>query len=210
MKEYINKIKELFGSNLDQKKKSQNLVLIIILLAISLIAINNIFDDSTNTNTNATTNATTNTTNKSKTNDKKTIVETGNNLENTEYTELEGRLKSILDQISGVDDVSVMLTYSSYGKMIPVYDIKEDVDIEETGVAESNKTSQKTVTEKKVAYEEQNSDRKVIVESRGAPVVEGAIIAAKGANNLDINIKIKEAVSSVTNVPLHKVQVFEK
>lgn len=203
MKGYIERIKGMFGSDVDQKRKNQNLLLAIILLVISLIAINSIFKDDKATDSNL-----------KNTDDKTSVVQTSkinnisNNLENTEYTELEGKLKAILEQISGVSEVSVMLTYSSYGKMVPVYDVKEDVNIEESGVAGSNKTSQKTVTEKNVAYEEQDSNKKVVVESTTAPIVEGAIITAKGANDSDINMKIKEAVSVVTNIPLYKVQVF--
>lgn len=197
MKEYINKIKAMFSKDVDQKRKNQNLALIIILLVISLIAINTIFEKDKTANDNT------------KTSQSET-TKSSNNLENDEYTELEGRLKAILEQISGVSEVSVMLTYSSYGKMVPVYDVKEDVNIEDTGVSGSSKTSKKTVTEKNVAYEEQDSDKKVIVESMSAPIVEGAIITAKGINVSDIGTKIKEAVAVVTNVPIHKVQVFEK
>jgi len=193
----MNKIKGMFGSNVDQKRKNQNLALIIILLVISLIAINTIFnDEKTKSSTKATTASET--------------TKTSNNLGTSEYTEIEENLKAILEEISGVSEVSVMLTYSSYGKMIPVYDVKEDVNVEENGVDENSKTSKQTVTEKKVAYEEQDSNKEVVVESREAPVVEGAIIVAKGVSNSEISEKIKEAVSVVTDVPLYKVQVFEK
>lgn len=205
MKEYIEKIKNMFGSNVDQKRKNQNLVLAIILLVISLVAINNIFSENKTTGDKSTLND-----GKTTTVETSKINNTSNNISNTEYTELEGKLKAILEQISGISEVSVMLTYSSYGKMVPVYDVKEDVNIEESGVANSNKTSQKTVTEKNVAYEEQDSSKKVIVESMGAPIVEGAIITAKGLNSSDINMRIKEAVATVTNIPIYKVQVFEK
>lgn len=199
MKDYIDKIKKMFGNNIDQKRKNQNMALAIILLVIALIAINTIFYD------NKKDNVTSNTIG-----EKSTSIQTSNNLASNEYTELEGRLTKILDQIAGVSEVSVMLTYSSYGKMVPVYDVKEDTNIEESGVAGSSKTSQKTVTEKNVAYEEGDSSKKVIVESQGSPIVEGAIVTAKGADNLDVSNKIKQAVAAVTNVPIYKVQVFGK
>ena len=41
------------------------------------------------------------------------------------------------------------------------------------------------------------------------PKVEGAIVIAQGAKNISIKTDIINAVSSVTGLPEHKVQVFE-
>ena len=42
------------------------------------------------------------------------------------------------------------------------------------------------------------------------PVVEGAIVVAKGANSVDIKSRIASAISAITNLPVYKIQVFEK
>lgn len=41
------------------------------------------------------------------------------------------------------------------------------------------------------------------------PKVEGAIVIAKGANDINIKASITEAVAAVTGVAQYKVQVFE-
>ena len=40
--------------------------------------------------------------------------------------------------------------------------------------------------------------------------VEGIIIVAKGANTVEIKSKIATAAAMAVNVPVYKVQVFEK
>ena len=42
------------------------------------------------------------------------------------------------------------------------------------------------------------------------PKVEGAIVVAKGASSVDMRSQIATAISTVTNVPVYKIQVFEK
>ena len=66
------------------------------------------------------------------------------------------------------------------------------------------------ITEKQVAYNEESGNKTAIVESIEMPVVEGAIVVAKGANSVDIKSRIASAISAITNLPVYKIQVFEK
>ena len=49
----------------------------------------------------------------------------------------------------------------------------------------------------------------IIVKKTISPKIEGAIIAATGANNSTIKANIIEAVEAVTGLATHKIQVFE-
>lgn len=40
------------------------------------------------------------------------------------------------------------------------------------------------------------------------PKIEGVIVTAEGANNVNVKANIIAAVEAVTGVPTHKVQVF--
>ena len=73
-----------------------------------------------------------------------------------------------------------------------------------------NKSGDKSTTEKVVAYNEKSGSKSAIVESVECPKVEGAIVVAKGASSVDLRSKIASAVSTVVNIPVYKVQVFEK
>lgn len=41
------------------------------------------------------------------------------------------------------------------------------------------------------------------------PKIEGAIITAQGASNIDVKTNIIQAVEAVTGLATHKIQVFE-
>lgn len=168
----------------DKEKRTQNLVLLVILLVILLISINLIFDKNGGNESNTT-----------KAESDGNVSSASNNID---QTDLEKKLENILSQISGISDVSVVLTYSQDTKQNVVYNTKE-----ETKDGNSSK-------EASVAYNETSGSKTAIIESVELPKIEGAIVVAKGANSVEIRSKIASAISSVTNIAAYKVQVFEK
>lgn len=193
MKKYIDSLCSMFSKDKDKKTKTQNLIFLLILLVFTLICINSIYKDSTVETIGK----------------EEKQEENSNKIEEASYNSTEENLKNILSEISGISEVSVMITYSSEEKMIPVYDIKEDTTVEEDSDGNVSKTSKKTTTEKTVAYEEKDGEKTAIVESKKSPEIIGAIIAAKGIDNTNA-AKIKETVSNTLDIPLHKVEVFSK
>ena len=168
----------------DKKRRTENLILLVVLLVVILIAINYIFTDDNSNSTNTSPNIINN----------KEANGDINKVDNS----LEEKLEIILSQISGISDVSVVLSYSKDTTQNVVYNTTEEQN-------ENGKT-----LEKQVAYNEQGGNKTAIVESINMPVVEGAIVVAKGASSVDIKSRIASAISSVTNLPVYKVQVFEK
>ena len=198
MNKYIESIKNMFAKDKDNKTKTQNLIFIVILLVFTLIVINSVFsNDSSPINSD------------NAQNEKKNL-DNSNKTKSTNYNDIEGKLKDTLSSISGVSDVSVMITYSSENKRIPVYDIKEDSTVEETSDGTDSKTTKKTTTEKNVAYEESSGEKIAIIESNELGNAIGAIIVANYGNNVTLCSKIKEAVANTLNIPIHRVQVFER
>ena len=124
------------------------------------------------------------------------INEVKENVEISDNTEK--KLEVILSQISGISDVSVVLTYSKDAKQNIVYNTKEESTADEKNV------------EKTVAYNEENGKKTAIVESVELPKVEGAIVVARGASSVDIRSKVANAIANVLDIPVYKVQVFEK
>ena len=175
----------------DKKRKNENLILVVVLLTILLISINYIFNDK---NSNSTSKA-------------QNIINSETKNENEEYNKttsaiseytLENKLEDILSKIYGISEVSVVLSYSKDSKQNVVYNTSEEEK-------EGNKK-----TEKQVAYNEESGKKTAIVESVEMPVIEGAIVVAKGANSVDIKSRIASAIAAVTNLPIYKIQVFEK
>ena len=168
----------------NKEKRTENLIFLVIMLVILLIAINYIFfpkvEDKENTSNNDT---------------------TSDNImvsEEVAKTDLEQKLESVLSQISGITEVSVVLTYFTDKVTTPIYNTKETTKDGET------------TNEKSVAYNEDGSKKTAIIESVELPKVEGAIVVAKGADTVEKRSKISSAIAAVTNIAAYKVQVFEK
>ena len=61
---------------------------------------------------------------------------------------------------------------------------------------------------KDVIYEEKNGSKIPITQTVIKPKIEGAIITADGADDINIKNNIIEAVEAVTGIATHKIQVF--
>ncbi len=176
----MEKLKEL----LNKDKKMSNLILIAVLLVIVLIFMNYIFNEPEK-NSNGTT---------------ATLSE--NIMESSE--DIESKLANIIQKIDGVETANVMVSFSSTEKIIPVYDTKENIDT----TTDEDKTSSKKTVEKTVAYEGEGSSKSALLESKQTAEATGAIVVVNGSITESVKLEIKEAVSMVTSVPLHKVQIF--
>lgn len=187
---YLDTIKSGFK---DKEKRTQNLILLIVLLVILLIATNYIFKDSKSDE---------NSQKKSQISNNTSYLNNINDIEDETKSvlasDVEEKLENILGMINGIDDVSVMLTFTSGAKQNIAYNTKETTKDGENSIEQS------------VAYNEEGSSKKAIVESVETPQVEGVIIVAKGASGVEIKQKIATAVAMAVNVPVYKIQIFEK
>ena len=188
---WIERIKNIFCN---KEKRVENLVSFWIILIITLIFINKILKDDDST--------------------KKTdyVNETGVELASSENVktssdELEKKLENILKKVNGVGNVSVLLTYSESGSVIPIYNISQS-----TSTTEEKDTSGGTRTivsedNKKDVITDSSSN--IVTEKKVMPKIEGAIITAQGAKDPNIKSNIISAVEAVTGLANHKIQVFE-
>ena len=204
IKEQFEKVKKLFkNENIPEKKKIQNLVFFLILLIITVIAINFIWSDnnknSSSANTNnaelATTydNAPTNTDNSNS---------SDNNLQND--------LEKILSNIKGAGSVKVLITYSESSSVVPIYNESTNTSTtEEKDTSGGTRTIDQQGGSKDVVFTQDNGNQTPIIEKTIMPKIEGAIILAEGANDAQIKSNIIQAVQAVTGLSMYKIQVFE-
>ena len=185
----MEKFKNLFKN---KEKRVENLVLFLILLIITLIVINKILEKDEKTE-----------------NFKNQInVELASDTENMQDTgNLEKRLEKILSKISGVGEVSVLITYSESSSLVPIYNVNLSTStIEEKDTSGGVRTTETENNQKEVVTD---GNSKIITEKKLTPKVEGAIVTAKGASNVTIKTNIISAVEAVTGIATHKIQVFE-
>ena len=187
----IEKIKNIFTN---KEKRVENLISFLIILIITLIVINKILksDDEPKEDYK---------------NEIGVELATISNNSNFSDDNLEKRLEKILEKIEGVGKVSVSITYSEASSIVPVYNINSS-----TSTTEETDTSggtRKVQNEKKQKDIITDSGSNIITEKILSPKIEGAVITAKGASDGKVKSNIIDAVTAVTGIPAHKIQVFE-
>lgn len=194
------KLKKIFPKNDgNNKKKIENILVFIVILAITIVAINYIWngDESSKSSNEVPEAENTN-----------SVVQVSTD---TSYDENEEKLANILSNIEGVGKVKVLLTYSQTSTYVPIYNenLKES-NTTETDSAGGSRTVEESDSQKEVIYKEDgNGNREPVTQSIISPKIEGAIITAEGANNADVKTAIVQAVEAATGLATHKIQVFK-
>ena len=187
------KVNQFFKGDGNNKKKIENLSFFLIILVVTVIAINVIWKDKSS----------------EKKEDNSDTSKKLASIEETTYIEndLESRLEDILSNISGVGKVKVLITYNETEELIPVYN-KTDKKSTTNEVDSSGGTRvvEEIDTSEEVVYQ----NEEIITQKTISPKIEGAIITAQGANNSLIKANIIQAVEAATGLATHKIQVFEK
>ncbi len=206
LKESIKKFKESISKQKEQnnKKNIENLVVFLILLIITIIAINTIWGgkkEETNQENG-------NTSYKKLAENINNSIDS-NNSQLNEYN-LEENLEDILSKITGVGKVKVLVTYSETSEVVAMYNEKNTLNnTEETDTNGGVRKIEQTDTDKEIIYEEKNGQKTPITQKVIMPKIEGAIVTAEGASNPAIKTNIIQAVSATTGISTYRIQVFE-
>ena len=129
---------------------------------------------------------------------------------NTESNSLEENLKKILATIKGVGEVNVFINYSESSKTIAMYDEKTTVSTtEENDSTGGIRNTTSTETQKDVVFSDTSGTKNPVTEKIVMPVIEGAIITAKGASDVNVKKNILVALQAATGLSIDKIQVFE-
>lgn len=206
LKESIKKFKESISKQKEQnnKKNIENLVVFLILLIITIIAINTIWGGKKE----ETKQENGNTSYKKLAENINNSIDS-NNSQLNEYN-LEENLEDILSKIAGVGKVKVLLTYSETSEVVAMYNEKNTLNnTEETDTNGGVRKIEQTDTDKEIIYEEKNGQKTPITQKVIMPKIEGAIVTAEGASDPAIKTNIIQAVSAATGISTYRIQVFE-
>ena len=190
--------------NKNHKKKIENLVFFVIILIVTIVIINIIWNGDKKNSSND--KDVQNDTSKQLASSDTSSLEVSSNTTN----ELEIKLEEILSKIQGVGEVEVFINYSESSEIIPMYnESTQTSNTEETDTSGGTRTIEETDSQKEIIYEESDGEKTVITQKVVEPQIEGAIITAKGAGNAEVKTRIIQAVEAVTGLATHKIQVFE-
>ncbi len=123
----------------------------------------------------------------------------------------ENQLKEALENIVGVEDVTVMINL----------DATETKVLEKNTVVQSQQTDEVDREGGKRKVEDMSRDEQVVIIRNGEqetpivlktkkPEIRGVLVVAKGAENLKVKQMVIEAVTRVLDVPNHRVSVLPK
>lgn len=205
LKEIINKSEgENQGNN---KKKIENMVFLVIILIITIVIINYIWNGNKSSNKTITNSAGKQlaTTQSSQNNQSLNNSQIGTNIIN-----LEERLENILSNINGVGNVKVFINYSESSETVAMCNENSKTSVtEETDTSGGVRKVESTDTQKEIVYQENDGEKTPIIQKTIEPKIEGAIITAKGASDINVKTSIIQAVEAATGLATHKIQVFE-
>lgn len=195
---FKDKLKSLIKTEDGKSKKNiENLVVFIILLVVTLIIINTIWNDNETDNSNTV-------------QDKGVVLANANNDSVSTEDATQKNLKQILSKIEGVGKVEVLITYSESSQVIAMYNEKyKESQTEEGDTSGGTRVIQEVSKDKEIIYQEENGEKVPITEKVVMPKMEGALIVAEGANNATVKTNIIQAVEALTGLATHKIQVLE-
>ena len=206
---FKNKLKSIIGdrnNDGNNKKKIENLVFLVIVLIITVVVINYIWNGNKSSNKTITNSA-----GRQLASSKTSQDADSNQSSSSSNSEgLERRLEDILKNIEGVGDVKVFINYSESSETVAMYnENSKKSTTEETDKSGGVRKVEETDSQKEVIYQEQNGNKTPIVQKTVEPKIEGAIITAKGASDINVKTNIIQAVEAATGLATHKIQVFQ-
>lgn len=184
---------------LGNKKKIENLVFLLVILIVTIIAINYIWNDKDkNVKQSATVN-------------KPVDVNINDIGASNEEENLEKKLENILSKINGVGKADVMITYNESTQIIPVYNKKEKTsNTDESDSGGGKRKVEEVDSSEEVVYTDSTGKGEIVTQKTISPKIEGAIIICEGADNPSIKTSVIQAVEAATGIATHKIQVFKK
>jgi stage III sporulation protein AG len=126
-------------------------------------------------------------------------------------SQLESRLKDLLESMVGVGTVSVMVTVDSTEET--VVQLNEKTTQQLTNESDKNGTSRHVTDitrDGQVVLYEVSGGQAPIVVKKVKPKVRGAVVVAKGAENATVRKLVQEAVSRGLDVPMNRISVVPR
>lgn len=123
----------------------------------------------------------------------------------------EKELQLALEEIMGVEDVTVIITVEATEKKVfeKNTNLKNQVTNEEDSNGKSKQVEDQSHDEQIVLTREGDKEVPIVQEIR-KPEISGVLVVAKGVENIQVKKWMIEAVTRVLNVPNYKVAVIPK
>ena len=186
------------NENKGDKKKIESIIFLIIILIVTVIIINSVWNGESED---------------SKVQNDKVlakVLESDSEDKTYGYYTLQQDLENILETMEGVGRVKVLINYAETSTTVAMYnETKTESTTEEKDTEGGIRNVTQTDTQKEIAYTSETGESAPITEKIVMPIIEGAVITAEGAGNVNVKANIISATQAVTGLATHKIQVFQ-
>lgn len=117
---------------------------------------------------------------------------------------LESKMQNVLSNISGSGKVSVMVTLSSSLEIVYAESVDEKNN---SSVSSNNSTSTKNTTSNTIIVKNNGVNSPLVVKEI-LPEIKGVVVVCEGAKDVNIKLKIVQAVKALLDIPSNNIQVF--
>lgn len=117
---------------------------------------------------------------------------------------LENKLESVLSQIKGAGQVTVMVTLQNGPELKIANSVDERTN---TSTTNGNTTNSVTVVENPIIIT-QNGTSSPLVLMEIMPKIQGVVVVAEGANNVRTKLELLEAVQSLLEIENNNIQIY--
>jgi stage III sporulation protein AG len=127
-------------------------------------------------------------------------------------TQLEGELTELLSSIEGVSEISLMITLESAGENVYATEKRASVNLLSDSLSGSQKRveNQNDSEDSYIILKSADGSESAILVKQLQPVVKGAAIVCKGADNEIIRQKIIETTAIALDLTTNRVSVVAK
>jgi stage III sporulation protein AG len=128
----------------------------------------------------------------------------------TDYeSQLENKLKSTLEQIQGVGKVQLMIYFASGEESIPAVNVNDSKSLtqeNDTGGGKRNITQDNDG--RTVVMTNNGSTNEPLIVKKYKPAITGVCVVAEGSSEKITELRIRQAVIDLFNLPENKVNVY--
>ncbi len=124
-------------------------------------------------------------------------------------SQLEKKLKSTLEQIQGVGRVQLMIYFESGEESIPAININDSKSLtEENDTAGGKRNITQENNGRTVVMSNSGNATEPLIVKKYKPTITGVCVVAEGANEKIAELRIRQAVIKLFNLPENKVNVY--
>lgn len=135
----------------------------------------------------------------------------GRDVSRDKFDDIAHDIAKVLSEIEGAGKVTVMITYNSGEEIVPAQDVRRIRNItQERDSGGGTRDVDQYEYESSIVFEDGGGVKSPIVLKTKMPEVKGVIVVADGAGDAVVKENLARAVQVLTDVPIHKIQVFKR